>query len=349
MRGLPIRQPYIDMILDGQKTWEMRKSRCNFRERIALIQSGSLTVVGVADVVDCIGPLTDEKRFAAADKHCLAPAEWSNPKFMDYRFAWVLTNVQRLSKPVPYRHPSGAVIWVTLDDTVAQQLAASSGHSLTPTHPLHLPLDDRLQPANESFTPITTTAVEAIFTPAPETDVQVPFAKDGSFIHSTEIEETSIMQAQRKALFMRKLDRIATENLLLEFTDRNLDEAGLAAKRDEVLSLIAANTQIKVQEKCDLLFNWIQSRGKLNNVIARTIRVLVSEGYLIFGNKGNLYQDLLMEPYSDGTAKAQAAQMSSMLPMLKIVFNDGNGRFVPNQDSLLLMRLKVELQLDENA
>lgn len=183
MRGLPIRQPYIDMILDGQKTWEMRKSRCNFRERIALIQSGSLSVVGVADVVDCIGPLTDEERFAAADKHCVAPAGWSNPKFMDYRFAWVLTNVQRLPRPVPYRHPSGAVIWVTLEDTVAQQLAASFGHSLAPIPPPLLPQDDGSQPANAFFTPTVATAVETVLTPVLETDVQVPFAKDGSFFH----------------------------------------------------------------------------------------------------------------------------------------------------------------------
>lgn len=114
------------MILDGHKTWEMRKSRCNFRERIALIQSGTLTVVGVADVVDCIGPLTDEDRFAAADRHFVATAEWLNPKFMDYRFAWVLTSVQRLSKPVPYHHPPGAVKWITLhvevSDAIAEQL-----------------------------------------------------------------------------------------------------------------------------------------------------------------------------------------------------------------------------------
>lgn len=123
MRGLPIRQPYIDMILDGRKTWEMRKSRCNFRERIALIQSGTLAVVGVADVVDCIGSLSDEERSAAADRHCVAPAEWSNPKFMDYRFAWVLSNVQRLSMPVSYRHPSGAVIWVKLGEVVSDVIA----------------------------------------------------------------------------------------------------------------------------------------------------------------------------------------------------------------------------------
>jgi hypothetical protein len=31
-------------------------------------------------------------------------------------FAWVLANPRLLNAPVPYEHPSGAVIWVTLDD-----------------------------------------------------------------------------------------------------------------------------------------------------------------------------------------------------------------------------------------
>ncbi len=122
MRGLLIRQPYIDMILDGRKTWEMRSIRCNRRGRIALIQSGTQTVVGVADMVECIGPLTDEERFAAADRHCVSPAEWSNPNFKKYRFAWVLSNVQPLSKPTPYHHPSGAVTWVTLHEAVSDAI-----------------------------------------------------------------------------------------------------------------------------------------------------------------------------------------------------------------------------------
>jgi hypothetical protein len=33
-------------------------------------------------------------------------------------FAWVLANARRFRVPVPYEHPSGAVIWVQLDDAV---------------------------------------------------------------------------------------------------------------------------------------------------------------------------------------------------------------------------------------
>jgi hypothetical protein len=48
MRALLIRHPWIDMILDGKKTWEIRGSRTAIRETIGLIPSASGTVVGIA-------------------------------------------------------------------------------------------------------------------------------------------------------------------------------------------------------------------------------------------------------------------------------------------------------------
>lgn len=125
----------------------------------------------------------------------------------------------------------------------------------------------------------------------------------------------------------------------------NLDALRQEDRRKEVLSLLAANTQIKVQEKCGLLFDWMQKGGKLNTVISRTIGLLMRDGYLTFGIKGNLYRDLLLKPYTTGTANAQVSQMASLLPMLKIVLNNGAGTFVPNPKSILLMRLKIELGL----
>jgi hypothetical protein len=58
LSGLLIRSPYVDWILAGSKTWEIRGSFTAKRGRIALIQSGSGTVIGVADLVGVAGPLT---------------------------------------------------------------------------------------------------------------------------------------------------------------------------------------------------------------------------------------------------------------------------------------------------
>ena len=124
MRGLLILPPYIDLILEDRKSWEMRNSRCNFREQIALIRSKTQTIVGVAHIVDCIGPLTDIERLETNPRHCVDPSTWLNPQFANYRFAWVLSNVHRLLRPVPYNHPKGAVKWVTLDQSVEHSVTS---------------------------------------------------------------------------------------------------------------------------------------------------------------------------------------------------------------------------------
>lgn len=116
IRALLIRHPWVDMILDGKKTWEMRGSRTSIRETVGLIASGSGTVIGVCDVVDCIGPLSQGEYRENARK----AGERPSTAKLDYRtnFAWVVANPRHLKKPVPYKHPSGAITWVRLSGSV---------------------------------------------------------------------------------------------------------------------------------------------------------------------------------------------------------------------------------------
>ncbi|MGA2723367.1 MAG: hypothetical protein ABSG79_13255 [Bryobacteraceae bacterium] len=37
-------------------------------------------------------------------------------------YAWVVAKPRRLKKPVPYKHPSGAVIWVSLGTKIQQAI-----------------------------------------------------------------------------------------------------------------------------------------------------------------------------------------------------------------------------------
>jgi hypothetical protein len=97
------------------KTWEIRGSRTNIRGTIGLIESRSGTVVGLCEVIDCIGPLTAEEYRRDARRAGMLPAE-ANLGGYKNTFAWVLANSRRFKTPVPYRHPSGAVIWVALDE-----------------------------------------------------------------------------------------------------------------------------------------------------------------------------------------------------------------------------------------
>jgi hypothetical protein len=111
------------MILDGRKTWETRGSRTNVEGQIGLIASGSGTVIGVCDLVKCVGPLTAAEFRSNAKKAGMRPSEATRGYYRQ-TFAWVVKNARRLDRPVPYRHPSGAVIWVRLDAAVEKKIAA---------------------------------------------------------------------------------------------------------------------------------------------------------------------------------------------------------------------------------
>jgi hypothetical protein len=68
-KGLVIKSPYIDRILAGTKSWEMRSSATKVRGPIALIKQGSGQVVGIANLVDVKGPLTMQDELNSLDKH----------------------------------------------------------------------------------------------------------------------------------------------------------------------------------------------------------------------------------------------------------------------------------------
>lgn len=125
LKGLLIAEPWIGRILSGRKTWEMRRQACHYRGPIALIRSGSGKVVGVAEVVDSLPSLDTREDYAAAEPyHAIRPDEQAAAFEARWKTPWVLVNVRSLASPVPYKHSSGAVIWVNLDDAVTAAINA---------------------------------------------------------------------------------------------------------------------------------------------------------------------------------------------------------------------------------
>lgn len=162
-RGLIIAQPWIGKILRGEKNWEMRSSTTSVRGPVALIEKGSGTITGVASILDSIGPLSFEEIFDNEDKHRVGPEIYSRD---DYRWnhAWVLGQVTLLAEPVRYRHKSGAVIWVELDDLAKRELKRQLTNS---------------EPASPKHPPASAAVVTQSVTP--KTNESVPFARDGSW------------------------------------------------------------------------------------------------------------------------------------------------------------------------
>lgn len=115
MKALIIRQPWIDMILSGHKSWEMRSRPTKIRGEIALIEAGTGLVVGACN-------LTESRTVPinADDTYIMFHGVYDIELLKQWPYPWTLNNVQRLSNPVPYTHPKGAVTWVNLDDHVSK-------------------------------------------------------------------------------------------------------------------------------------------------------------------------------------------------------------------------------------
>jgi hypothetical protein len=110
MTALLLRQPWIDEVLRCEKKWKFRGSRTGTRGRIALIQSGTGTVVGTCDLVSVEGSISVATLRRTTSKHGVPAASFKNGLPYKKTCAWVLRGARKLRRPVPYDHPSGAEI-----------------------------------------------------------------------------------------------------------------------------------------------------------------------------------------------------------------------------------------------
>lgn len=121
MKALIIAQPWIDLILSGRKTWEMRSRKTTVRGTIGLIEKGTGTVVGVANLDDCLPAMSRAELAKERHRHHIPDELVQQPGYKWFT-PWVLNGARRLPSPVPYEHPFGAVIWVDLMPETAKQV-----------------------------------------------------------------------------------------------------------------------------------------------------------------------------------------------------------------------------------
>lgn len=107
-RVLLIREPWLSLILSGEKVWEMRKMNTKIRGFIGLSQPGSGVISGVANLTGVL-PEHDEHSLALTQQYHRVPP---GNEFSHYNRPWVLEQAQRLVKPISYEQKPGAVVWV---------------------------------------------------------------------------------------------------------------------------------------------------------------------------------------------------------------------------------------------
>ena len=122
-KALIIADPWIGFILGGTKDWEMRSSASSHRGWFGLIRKGTGAVYGVARLVDVGGPLSPAEMIATHQHHRIPDHMICSGEVAKWNVPWKLAEVHQLDRPVPYRHKSGAVTWVELDDVAVKGLA----------------------------------------------------------------------------------------------------------------------------------------------------------------------------------------------------------------------------------
>ena len=106
--ALVVKKSWLDMILAGEKDWEIRGCSTTRRGWIHLAQSkAGGTLVGRARLIDCV-ELNKSMFIKHVHRHCVPHLSMVPYKRV---FAWVLKDAERFTQPLTYKHRQGAVIW----------------------------------------------------------------------------------------------------------------------------------------------------------------------------------------------------------------------------------------------
>lgn len=114
MKGIIIRSPYIDEILEGTKKIEIRGMNTSIRGTVVLLKSTTNLALGTATITGVHEMTLDEYKtyhYNRGDK--LLPI---NELPYKRTYAYELSNPVKFTKPKTYVHKKGQVIWVTLPD-----------------------------------------------------------------------------------------------------------------------------------------------------------------------------------------------------------------------------------------
>ena len=123
-RGLIVMPHYADLIVRGLKTWEMRTTGCGLNETVAIIASGTKTIVGVATVNGSLEPIGHAQMAANENRHRIDPELQGKAVDGGWTYPWVMSEARKLKAPLAFPQKNGAVIWTILDDKTRKKLAS---------------------------------------------------------------------------------------------------------------------------------------------------------------------------------------------------------------------------------
>lgn len=112
MNGLIIKKKWLNLIVSGKKTIEIRGNNTQRQnETIYLLESGTHRVVATA-IISSTYPISCSDWAEERDKHCVDISYTDLKKRYKTPYAWVLSKIKLIKDIWYYKHPQGAVIWV---------------------------------------------------------------------------------------------------------------------------------------------------------------------------------------------------------------------------------------------
>ncbi len=112
MDGLIVKKRWLNLILSGKKTIEIRGSNTKkIGQPIYLLESGTNLVKGTC-IIDSTYPISCSDWSEEREKHCVDISYSELKKRYKRPHAWVLRNVKLTEEEWKYEHPKGAIIWV---------------------------------------------------------------------------------------------------------------------------------------------------------------------------------------------------------------------------------------------
>lgn len=152
-----------------------------------------------------------------------------------------------------------------------------------------------------------------------------------------------IVYADKVERLKGKLGTGLSEYSVLTLADAGVSEEEIAAKMQETMEIIKA-MNVKEQNWAVKFIEFMAGKkAQMSEVTATVLRVLNKDGFITTGNEGNVFKALLAKPYSAGAARAMGGNNIGMLRDLKVITQDGKGKFVANPESLLLMKASTML------
>jgi hypothetical protein len=112
--GIILKSEWLEMVLSGRKTWELRAMKTNKRERVALAQSGTSLLLGDVEITGCV-ELDDVLVRANIEKHGVPLHRLAEYVSDDKNiFAWEIARPRRYKEPIPYTRARGQMTWIDL-------------------------------------------------------------------------------------------------------------------------------------------------------------------------------------------------------------------------------------------